>query len=270
MIPASAITDRPFAAELSPLGFSPNRTGGHMARSMMLQEITELCRTTPVDMVLQDYQRMIVEDNLLGKPTLSSRQKTHRHLVELYGLEPSLPLFRIFRKLADEDPLSIPLMGMVCTFCRDLQLRHSFTLIECLRSGEVLSRDRMEQHFELAFPGVFSDAMKKSLAQNVNTTWTASGHLEGRAVKRRTLPRARLCASTYAMLAGWLAGLRGNILLESVFSRLVALESDQIVRHLADASARGWLRFRHAGGVTEIDFTPIFTEHELSLIHVPH
>lgn len=270
MIIASTITEHPFPAELAPLGFSPNRTGGHMARSMMLQELTELCRSVPAEMEPEGYQRVIVEENLLGKPTLSSRQKTYRHLVELYGLEPGLPLFRILRKLAAEDPLSIPLMGMVCTFCRDLQLRHSFTLIESLRSGEVLPRVRMEQHLESGFPGVFSDAMKKSLAQNVNTTWTGSGHLQGRSTKRRTLPKPRLCASTYAMLAGWLAGLRGHILLESVFSRLVALESDQIVSHLAEASARGWLRFRHAGGVTEIDFTPIFTEQELTLLHVSH
>lgn len=241
-----------------------------MARSMMLQELTELCRSVPAELTPDGYQRVIVEENLLGKPTFSSRQKTYRHLVELYGLEPKLPLFRILRTLAAEDPLSIPLMGMVCTFCRDLQLRQSFTLIESLRAGEVLSRVRMEQHLETGFPGVFSDAMKKSLAQNVNTTWTGSGHLQGRSTKRRTLPTPRLCASTYAMLAGWLAGLRGHILLESVFSRLVALEPAQIVTHLAEASARGWLRFRHAGGVTEIDFTPIFTEQELTLLHVSH
>ena len=136
MLSAASIIERPFPPELAPLGFSSNRTGGHMARSMMLRELTELCRSVPAELEPDGYQQIIVEENLLGKPTFSSRQKSYRHLVELYGLEPGLPLFRILRMLAAEDPLSIPLMGMVCTFCRDLQLRHSFTLIESLKSGD--------------------------------------------------------------------------------------------------------------------------------------
>jgi hypothetical protein len=39
----------------------------------------------------------------------------------------------------------------------------------------------MEQHLENGFPGRFSSAMKKSMAQNVNTTWTFGGHLSGKA-----------------------------------------------------------------------------------------
>ena len=62
--------------------------------------------------------------------------------------------------------------------------------------------------------------MKKSLAQNVNTTWTACGHLEGRAKKVRALPRPGWAASTYAMFVGYLLGLRGEILLNSVFAPL--------------------------------------------------
>lgn len=252
------------------MGFSSNRTGGHMARSMMLQELTELCRSMPETAVPSDYQRAIEQENLLGKPTFSSRQKTYRHLVELYGLNPELPLFRVLRRLAGEDPASIPLMGMVCAFCRDPQLRHSFTLIHSLKPGEAMPRVRMESHLEDGFPGVFSEAMKKSLAQNVNTTWTVSGHLHGRSTKHRDVPMARPCATAYAMFAGWLSGLRGQILLHSVFGHLVALAPDQVVSHLADASAHGWLRLRNAGGITEIDFSSLLTQQEQDLLHVAH
>ena len=241
-----------------------------MARSMMLQELTELCESSHAEATRSDYQHAIEQENVLGKPTFSSRQKTHRHLVELYGLDPSSPLFRILRRFASEDPASLPLIGMICAFCRDVQLRHSFTLIETLRPGEILPRPRMEAHLEAGFAGMFSPAMKKSLAQNVNTTWTVSGHLIGRSPKRRDFPSSRVCASTYAMFAGWLAGLRGQILLHSVFSRLGGLDPSQIIDHLVDASAHGWLRLRNAGGVTEIDFSPLLTRQELELLHVPH
>jgi hypothetical protein len=115
----------------------------------------------------------------------------------------------------------------------------------------------MEQHLEEGFPGQFSEAMKKSLAQNVNTTWTACGHLEGRAKKTRSLPRPGWAASTYAMFVGYLLGLRGEILLNSVFSRLVASAPSQITAHLSASASRHWLRLRHAGGVIEIDFSQL-------------
>jgi hypothetical protein len=185
-------------------------------------------------------------------------------------LDPQKALFRQLRKLAAEDPASLPLMAMTCTFCRDAQLRRSFELIDKLKVGEVLTRERMEQHLEAGFPGRFSAAMKKSLAQNVNTTWTESGHLSGRAKKTRSLPKPRLAASIYAMFAGYLLGMRGGILLHSVFAQLVAADPGIMAAHLATASARGWIRFRHAGGVTEIDCSPMLTPPELERLNVAH
>lgn len=264
------ISEKPFPAVLEPLGFSLRRSGGHMARSMMLTELTILMERLPASALLADYQRAIEADNALGKPTFGSRQNSFRHLVDLYGLDPQLALFRGLRLFCAEDPASLPLAAMVCTFCRDPQLRHSFCLIDSLRVGEVLPRVKMEQHLEAGFPDRFSAAMKMSLAQNVNTTWTAAGHLVGRSVKTRALPKPTLASSVYAMFAGWLAGLRGDFLLHSVFGRLIAAEPAQIIAHLASGSGRGWLRLRSAGGITEIDFSPILTDRETQLLHGTH
>jgi hypothetical protein len=237
------------------LGFSANQTGGHMARSMMLTELKQIHESQPLSASLEDYRTAIVEMNVLGKPTQSSRQKSYRHLVELYGLDSSKPLFRTMRLLAKAEPNDLPLLAMLCVYGRDPQLRHSFKLIEALAPGTALPREEMERHLEEGFPGQLSAAMKKSLAQNVNTTWTACRHLEGRARKVRTLPRPGWAASTYAMFVGYLLGLRGEILVSSVFSRLVAAQPAQVIAHLTTAASRHILRLRNAGGVVEIDFS---------------
>jgi hypothetical protein len=218
----------------------------------------------------EQYKSAILEENVLGKPTFSSREKSYRHLTELYGLDPKLALFRVFRELSGRDSASVPLMAMTCTFCRDPQLRQSFELIERLRVGQMLTREQMEEHIEAGFPHRFSPAMKKSLAQNVNTTWTASGHLKGKARKTRSLPEPSVAASTYAMFAGFLLGLRGEILVRSVFGALVAGAPEAIVSHLSTASARGWVRFRHAGGVFEIDFAPMLLPAEQGVLLGAH
>jgi hypothetical protein len=248
-------------------GFSRRETGGHMSRSMMLTELSALLAATPEAADRAAYRAAIVEHNVLGKPTAASRQKSERHLYELYGLDPSLTLFRVLRRFAAEDPISLPLIALTCTFCRDPQLRASFELIRTLKPGELLTRERMEAHLEAAFPERYSPAMKSGLAQHVNTTWTAAGHLSGRAVKRRALPQPRPVASAYAMFAGWLLGLRGEILVDSIFARLVGADPSQIAAHLHSASRYGWLRFRHAGGVMEIDFSPLLLPDEEALLH---
>ena len=255
-----------FPMSLPAFGFALGKTSGHMARSMMLSEM--LCFLQhPGVKEPKEVKKLIVEENLLGKPTFSSRVKSFHHLVQLYGLDASLPLFRVFQQFSALDPSSVPLMAATCVFCRDPQFRHSFSLIEALRVGETLPRERMEMHLEEAFPSRFSTAMKKSLAQNVNTSWTVCGHLAGRRKKTRTEPNPSLLATTYAMFAGFLAGFRGEILVHSVFGRLAGVAPQQVISHLKDASRHGWVLLKHSGGVTEIDFSPLLSEQELSLLH---
>ena len=228
-----------------------------MARSMMLAEMRQLHEVLPLNATQEEYRAAVEERNLLSKPTESSRRKSYRHLVELYGLKYTKPLFRAMRLLAKETPADLPLLAMLCVYGRDPQMRQSFEIIDRLSPGTVLPRSTMEQHLEEGFPGMFSVAMKKSLAQNVNTTWTACGHLEGRSKKIRALPTPSWAASTYAMFVGYLVGLRGEILLNSIFGRLVAATPTQIAAHLTTAASRHWLRLRHAGGVIEIDFSQL-------------
>jgi len=128
----------------------------------------------------------------------------------------------------------------------------------------------MEDQLEHKFPGAFSDAMKKSLAQNVNTTWTNCGHLEGRVKKTRILPQARMGAVCYAMFAGWLRGLRGEFLLNSTFSALANVSPTAVASWLHQGASRGWLRLRSGGGVTDIDFSPLLTQQEINLVHGSH
>ena len=250
-------------------GFSSRRSGGHMARSMMLTELRLLFAAVPAAAGRPDYRAAILEGNALGKPTFSSRQKSEKHLYELYGLDPALALFRLLRRFAAEDPDSLTLLALTCAFCRDAQLRSSFAPIEALQPGEVLSPARMVAHLEMAFPERYSPAMKASLAKNVNATWAAAGHLKGVAIKRRALPQPAVAASVYAIFAGYLLGLRGDTLVSSVFARLVGADVSRVLSHLAQGAQRGWLRLRHGGGVIETDFSALLTPQEEALLHGP-
>lgn len=251
-------------------GFSLRRSGGHMSRSVMLPELGLLFDAVPVTAGRPDYRVAILKENVLGKPTFSSRQKSEKHLYELYGLDPALALFRLLRRFATEDPASLPLLALTCAFCRDPQLRASFDLIETLKPGEILTRAQIVACLEDAFPERFSPVMLTSLATRLGVTWAATGHLKGTSKRTRTLPVATPAACTYAMFAGYLLGLRGDLLVSSVFTRLVASDPSTVLSHLAVGSRNGWLRLRHGGGVMEIDFSGLLLPDEEALLNGTH
>ncbi len=251
----------------NPLGFSKASLGGHSARSMMFREMRALVREMPLTVTKNAFIKAIVEENILEKPTLSSRKKSLRHLKELYGMDPSKALFRVLWDLGHADLDSLPQLCLVCAYARDPALRHSFELIRTLRLGEVLERVAMEQHLESGFPDRFSSAMKKSMAQNVNTTWTFGGHLAGKTKKTRRLPEPRPFSAAYAMFVGYLTGLRGERLLESAFAALIASNRSQLQTALTLASARGLLALKQAAGIVEFDFSNLLTPIEQALLH---
>ena len=249
------------------LGFSNAGIGGHSARSMMFLEMRALVLALPVTVTKNDFTKAIIEENILEKPTLISRKKSLRHLMELYGMDPSKALFRVLWEFGHADLDSLPQLCLVCAYARDPQLRHSFELIRTLRLGQPLARADMEQHLEKGFPDRFSPAMKKSMAQNVNTTWTFSGHLAGKARKTRRLPEPRPISAAYAMFVGYLTGLRGERLLDSAFASLVASNRSTLQASLSLAAAKGLLVLKQAAGIVEFDFSNLLTSAEQEMLH---
>ena len=252
------------------LGFSSAKGGGHSARSMMFYEMRDLVQRTPIDVKEDNFGKAIVGENVLGKPTLGSRTKSLRHLTELYGLDPSKALFRVLWQFGHSDLLSLPQLCLVCTYARDAQLRQSFELIRSLRPGEALERSSMEQQLESGFPGRFSPATKKSMAQNVNTTWTFGGHLVGKTKKTRQVPQPRPSSAAYAMFVGYLTGLRGEQLLDSAFGALVSSSRSQLLSALRLASSKGLLSLKNVAGIVEFDFSGFLTPAELGLLNESH
>ena len=238
-----------------------------MGRSMMFLEMRILIRSMPLKITKDDFNKAIVDENILEKPTLSSRKQSFMRLTQLYGMDPSQALFRVLWELGHADLDSLPQLCLVCAYARDPQLRHSFELIRTLRPGELLVRADMEQHLENGFPGRFSRNTKASMARNVNTTWTFSGHLAGKTKKTRQLPEPRPLSAAYAMFVGYLTGLRGERLLDSVFASLVASNRSQLLAALSLASAKGLLSLKQAAGIVEFDISNLLTSAEQEILH---
>ncbi len=75
------------------LGFRDGERGTHSSRTLMLSDIEVLLEHACPEMTMADYRRLVVSENILRKPTHTTREHTVRKLKALYGLDPSYQSF---------------------------------------------------------------------------------------------------------------------------------------------------------------------------------
>ncbi|MBE9475404.1 MAG: hypothetical protein IMY85_10985 [Chloroflexi bacterium] len=247
----------------SPFGFRFDNGSAHTARTMMLEDLQLLLSyVSNQDSPKNDYLKAIIEDNCLGKRSVKTRTLTSRHLVYLYSLDPSITIFQALRYFWDRDVNSQPLLALLCSYARDSLIRISAPLIVQLTEGETIARVDLEEYINEKYPDRFSKATLKSTAQNLNSTWTKSGHLVGRTKKIRARAMATPGSVSYALFLGYLKGIRGESLFTTEYTSLLDCSKAHLIELAEDASRRGWIVFKRIGNVIEVQFYNLLTAQE--------
>jgi len=256
------------ANKLTLLGFCFARGSIHTKRTMMLKELRQLLLCVPEDGAqVEYYYKIIVEQNCLSKKTFRNRKYSATYLRNLYGLDPSLLIFRALRFFRRRDQESLPLLALLCVYARDGLLRAGFPYIASLKHAERVEKDVYEAEIERQFPGRFNEVMLHSLVRNLLSTWTQSGHLAGYAGKIRSRPRPSAGSAAYAMLLGYCQGARGAGLFESEFAGILECPRNELIVLLEEAAGRGMLIFKRIGNVVEVNFPELLTRQDLEVLH---
>ncbi|MCY4268708.1 MAG: hypothetical protein OXE80_00860 [Gammaproteobacteria bacterium] len=248
---------------LSRFGFSFKRGGAHTSRTMMLEELgTLLAHVNQPDASKADYRRAIVDENCLGKRSGKTRVLTCKHLVDLYSLDPSIAIFRVLLYCWHRDTGGQPLLALLCACARDPVFRSTAPFILQSPQGATIPRESLEEFIDGIEPGRFSKATLKSTAQNINSTWEKSGHLIGRANKRRSRARPTAGSVAYALYLGYLTGARGRGLFHTEYAKLLDCTLDRAIDLAEEASRKGWIVSNRIGEVIEIRFPNLITPEE--------
>jgi len=257
-------TENKINYSLERLGFSFERGGVHTARTMMLAELRVLLSfVDSVDAVKEDYSSAVQITNCLGKRSGRTRVLTFRHLADLYALDPSLLVFRALRFFWQRDVDGQPLLAALCAYSRDPILRATAPFVLAFQEGATVTREGMEEFIDAQEPGRFSKATLKSTAQNINSSWTQSGHLAGRVRKVRARAVATPGSVSLALLLGYVSGLRGESLFKSDFTRMLDCSFEKTIELAEDASRRGWISLKRVGQVVEVLFPNLITAQEM-------
>lgn len=243
------------AAVAAELGFRFGAKGTHTSRTMMFEDIDQVLAAAPAEAKRSDYATAIIEGNCLAKPTAATRRLTSQRLAELYGLDPSVPAFRVLRRLWDIDHHARRLLALLICIARDPLLAATAPSIIFLPIDAELRRDTMKAALQAMVGGRLNDSTLDKVCRNAASTWAQSGHLEGRTFKRRRSVNPTPASVAFAIYLAHAAGFRGAEIFASAWLR--ALDSDPPrARQLAlEAKRVGLIDLRMAGDVVEMNLS---------------
>ncbi len=225
----------------------------------MLEELGAVLAAVPKGSDAADYREAVLQKNVLGKITDSTRQKSMRHLRELYAVEEGTPIFGLLRKLYSIDAASLRLLAVQVAWARDPLFRATSQPIMEAAEGDRVETSSLAQALEATFPNQYSELNRNKVARNAASSWTQSGHLSGRAKKTRHRVKPAAVAVTMALFLGNIAGYHGAAVFSNPWCRLLDLPPDRARAMGQEAHRAGLLNLRAVGEVVELSF-PLLAE----------
>ncbi|WP_354168410.1 MULTISPECIES: hypothetical protein [unclassified Bradyrhizobium] len=234
------------------LGFRGGPRGTHSSRTMMLGELALLCSSGAFP---EDIKKAVIEENALGKSTASGRSLSLQRLTELYCFDNSVPIFRIFSALCRRDPTALPQLALLMAIARDPLLRASARPVLGLASGSQLMRDVQRNAIASVVGDRMNEAVLDKVVRNASSSWTKTGHLVGRTLKRRAHVRANQTAFAFALWLAHKAGFGGAELFDNGWIAALDLEPTAARAQAERAHAAGLINFRKIGDAVELDLS---------------
>ncbi len=190
---------------------------------MLLADLSSVLANCHPASTPEQYRAAVIDANVAGKGSMSSRQRTFRYLRELYGLDLQLPEFRALLRLWRRERQGRPVVALLLAASRDPAL--SATAPAILRRPEgflVTSRDLAGAVGD-RYPGVYSDSIRSKIGRNALSSWTQAGYLkrEDRGPAKRSRADPTPAGVAMALVLGDNEGLSGERLLASDAVRLL-------------------------------------------------
>ena len=244
------------------LGFREGTSSVHTSRTMMLGELSLVLEHVGPKAKADEYLAAVVEQNVLGKPTQTTRKRTAQRLVELYALDQTRPVFRLLRHFWTSDEAARPMLAYLAAAARDPLLRESTPFVVAIPVGTNSTPTEILHHLSDKYPKRFQASTGLATAQRLASSWTQAGYLFGKVNKKRTHPTVTPVVVTFALLMGYLCGSRGKMLLDTVWTRMLDRTPAEIANLATEASKQGWMNYKAAGSVVEITFPGLLTQKE--------
>lgn len=227
--------------------------GANTSGSMLLPMLQSLLAAVPAAAPASEYERVSIENNVLGRETYEGRRRSFRALREMYLLDPDRLLFRALRDLWSQDPASQPILAGLELLARDSVFRATAARVLQAREGEVVTSADLASVLLERFP-TYSRASAAKIGRNTSASWSQTGHLVGRTDKARVHVQASPATFAFAAFLGYLQGLRGEFIFDSIWMDFLDLPAGDRGGMAQESARRGYIEYRAGGNVVEVGF----------------
>jgi hypothetical protein len=219
---------------------------------MMLDELESVMDALGSRANQENVHQAILEDNVLGKATRSGRMNSATKLIDLYSFNPELQLYFAFEVLWRDSSPSRPVLALLLALSRDTVLRASVETVIGVPVGSAITKDQLYKSLLSGFASKYAETTLQSTTRNIASSWRQSGHIKGKSPIVRTKAPADFHALAFAVIIGYLRGLRGQNLLASEWVRLLDFDSGELEAAISHAHIHGFITSRKIGDVLEL------------------
>jgi len=199
--------------------------------------------------------------NVTGKQSNSGVEKTANYLKQLYGFDIHYPLFVAFKyfwKISESNEK--PLITFVYAINHDDLLAESIQVLQIVKPGEKATINLFEEVIEKHHPNQYSVNTRRSIAQNIASSWKQAGFIEGKVKNIRTQPEISYRVACFAFLLAYLKGNRGNFIWSSIGVNALCLYESKLRELAIECAMKDLMQYQYAGSVTAISFTNLLNK----------
>ncbi len=233
------------------------------ARASLYPELRTLLTGETVARPREEYRRRVIEENVLARGTLATRQKLWKELSPRYGLDGAESMFAAFvseysrsESESDRALTGYLLFALHDQLVADLGTQWLFPMLRSapspLRTADVLAfvESRWEQHPEVR---VWSLKSRDNIASHYLSLLREFGLARGSQRKVSVRPAPGPAAVRFLLRAQLLGRVSNLAAVQSPLFRLLGLSLDEVVDLLFRLNASGALRCRIQGDVVDLD-----------------
>ena len=202
-----------------------------------------------------------LNQNVTRKKTQSGQEKTANYLKMLYGFDvnnPSFQAFSYFWTIADVNDK--PLLSFIYAINHDNILEESISVVQETPIGEKVAVERLDENIEKYHPARYSEATRRSMAQNIGSSWKQAGFIVGKVKNIRTQPEINYRIACFAYLLAYLNGARGEFIWNNIGVKSLCLNESRLRELAFECAKRDLMQYQYAGSVTAISFNNLLSK----------
>ena len=199
--------------------------------------------------------------NVTGKKSSSGVVKTGNYLKRLYGfdlLDPKFKAFKYFWKITDHNDK--PLLAFVYAINNDDLVAESIQILQDIKPGSKVPIEILDEHIEKYHPNQYSPNTRRSMAQNIASSWKQAGFVEGKVKNIRTEPEISFTVAGFAFVLAYLKGERGDFIWNSIGVKALLLNESKLRELAIECAKRDLMQYQYAGNVTAISFSTLLNK----------